>query len=144
MAVLGSTNSRPHALTMQGDFVYKHSSTLFSSSSSPFVTSTMNAVAVPSSRPVQLQPNQQPLSPWEFTRRKRWADLLMSELSEAIVLILSPRHKVLFCNPTVREILGWQNGELIDRDLTDLVNGLCLTRSYLSCLSDSYRYVRSS
>jgi hypothetical protein len=47
----------------------------------------------------------------------------MSELSEAIVLVLSPRRKVLFCNPAIREILGWQDEELIDRDFADLVNG---------------------
>jgi PAS domain-containing protein len=84
----------------------------------------MSAVARPPSRPVQLQPNQQLVPPWEFTRRKRWADLLITELTEAILLVLSPARKVLFCNPAVREILGWQDEDLIDRDLTDLVNGL--------------------
>jgi PAS domain-containing protein len=84
----------------------------------------MSAVAGPPSRPVQLQPNQQSVPQWEFTRRKRWADLLITELSEAILLVLSPARKVLFCNPAVREILGWQDEDLIDRDLTDLVNGL--------------------
>ncbi|KAH9981536.1 hypothetical protein BGW80DRAFT_1162376 [Lactifluus volemus] len=83
----------------------------------------MSAVAGPPSRPVQLQQNQSPLPQWEFTRRKRWADLLITELSEAILLVLSPSRKVLFCNPAVREILGWQDEDLIDRDLTNLVNG---------------------
>lgn len=92
----------------------------------------MSAVAGPSSRPVQLQPNQQNVHPWEFTRRKRWADLLMTELSEAIVLVLSSRRKVLFCNPAVREILGWQDEDLIDSDFKDLVNGLYPTRSHRS------------
>ncbi|KAH9997483.1 hypothetical protein BJV77DRAFT_1065110 [Russula vinacea] len=92
----------------------------------------MSAAAGPSSRSVQLQPTQQNVQPWEFTRRKRWADLLVTELSEAIVLVLSSRRKVLFCNPAVREILGWQDEELIDRDFKDLVNvndrlGLCET-----------------
>jgi len=91
----------------------------FSFSSIP---SLMNAVAPPPSRPVQLQPNQQLVPSWEFTRRKRWADLLITELSEAIVLVLSPRRKVLFCNPAVREILGWQDEDLIDRDFKHLVN----------------------
>jgi PAS domain S-box-containing protein len=90
----------------------------------------MSAVAGPSSRPVQLQASQQNVHPWEFTRRKRWADLLMTELSEAIVLVLSSRRKVLFCNPAVREILGWQDEDLIDSDFKDLVNGLYPTRSH--------------
>jgi PAS domain-containing protein len=92
----------------------------------------MSAVAGPSSRPVQLQPSQQNVHPWEFTRRKRWADLLLTELSEAIVLVLSSRRKVLFCNPAVREILGWQDEDLIDNDFKDLVNGLYPTRSHRS------------
>ncbi|KAH9998174.1 hypothetical protein BJV74DRAFT_877267 [Russula compacta] len=83
----------------------------------------------------------------------------MSELSEAIVLILSPRRKVLFCNPAVREILGWQDEELIDRDLTDLVNvndrlGFCKTYAHsierreelhfyarLCCKPDSFTHI---
>lgn len=102
----------------------------------PSIASPMSAVAGPSSRPVQLQQSQQNVQPWEFTRRKRWADLLMTELSEAIVLVLSSRRKVLFCNPAVREILGWQDEDLIDSDFKDLVNGLYPTRSYRS--SSSY------
>jgi len=95
------------------------------------IASPMNALsAPPSSHTVQLQPNQLPLPPWEFTRRKRWADLLITELSEAIVLVLSPRRKVLFCNPAVREILGWQDGELIDKDFKDFVNGLYPSRPH--------------
>jgi hypothetical protein len=86
----------------------------------------MNAVASPSSRPVQLQPNPHPVPPWEFTRRKRWADLIVTELSEAIVLILSPGRKVLYCNPSVREMLGWLDDDLVDMDFTELVNGLYL------------------
>lgn len=82
----------------------------------------MNAVASPPSRPVQLQPNPHP--PWEFTRRKRWADLIVTELSEAVVLVLSPGRKVLYCNPSVREVLGWLDDDLVDMDFTELVNGL--------------------
>src|SRR6266576_5693301 len=97
----------------------------------------MSTVAGPSSRPVQLQPSQQNVHPWEFTRRKRWADLLMTELSEAIVLVLSSRRKVLFCNPAVRAILGWQDEHLIDSDFKDLVNGL-YPHSIASPSSSSY------
>ncbi|KAH9030619.1 hypothetical protein EDB85DRAFT_1866328 [Lactarius pseudohatsudake] len=82
----------------------------------------MNAVASPSSRPVQLQSSPHPTPPWEFTRRKRWADLIVTELSEAIVLVLSPGRKVLYCNPSVREMLGWLDDDLVDMDFTELVN----------------------
>jgi PAS domain-containing protein len=60
---------------------------------------------------------------FEFTRRKRWAELLVNELSEAITLVLSPVGKILFCGPAVTELLGWRDEELIDGDLLELVNG---------------------
>jgi len=83
----------------------------------------------------------------------------MTELSEAIVLVLSPRRKVLFCNPAVREILGWQDGELVDKDFKDFVNvndrlGFCETYAHsierhedlhiyarLFCKSDSFTHM---
>lgn len=60
---------------------------------------------------------------FEFTKRKRWADLLIHELSDAIILILSSDAKVWFCGRAVSELLGWSDAELIDRPFTDLVNG---------------------
>lgn len=62
-------------------------------------------------------------STFEFTKRKRWADLLIHELSEAIIFVLSNECKVLFCSKAVSELLGWRDAELIDKDLVDLVNG---------------------
>lgn len=59
---------------------------------------------------------------FEFTKRKRWADLLIHELSEAIILVLSNDAKIWFCGRAVSEILGWSDAELIDRPFTDLVN----------------------
>ncbi len=97
----------------------------------------MNAVASPSSCPVQLQSAQHPVPSWEFTRRKRWADLIVTELSEAIVLVLSPGRKVLYCNPSVREMLGWLDDDLVDQDFTELVNGRFLPRSSLPSSSST-------
>lgn len=59
---------------------------------------------------------------FEFTKRKRWADLLIHELSEAIIFVLSPAAKVWFCGRAVAELLGWSDAELIDHPFTDLVN----------------------
>ena len=63
------------------------------------------------------------LSASEFTKRKRWADLLITELTEAIVLILSPQCQILYCSAAVRELLGWRDEDLIDTEFLDLVNG---------------------
>ncbi|KAH9928189.1 uncharacterized protein B0H18DRAFT_1001723 [Fomitopsis serialis] len=59
---------------------------------------------------------------FEFTRRKRWADLLVTELREAIVLVLSPTCKVWYCGAAVEELLGWKDEELVDGDIADLMN----------------------
>jgi PAS domain-containing protein len=63
------------------------------------------------------------LPTFDFTRRKRWAELLVHELAEAIALVLSPSGKIWFCSPAVSDLLGWRDEELIDGDIFDLVNG---------------------
>ncbi|KAH9832950.1 uncharacterized protein C8Q71DRAFT_839903 [Rhodofomes roseus] len=59
---------------------------------------------------------------FEFTRRKRWADLLVTELREAIMLVLSPACKVWYCGTAVEDLLGWKDEDLVDGDITDLMN----------------------
>ncbi|KAI0032828.1 hypothetical protein K488DRAFT_24956, partial [Vararia minispora EC-137] len=66
-------------------------------------------------------PSKPPPS-FDFTRRKKWADLLITELSEAIVFVLSPQAKVLFCSHSVYELLGWKDDELVDRDLFEWIH----------------------
>lgn len=59
---------------------------------------------------------------FEFTKRKRWADLLVTELSEAIILVLSATCQVWYCGAAVTELLGWKDEDLVDVDLTDFMN----------------------
>ncbi|KAI0664710.1 hypothetical protein C8Q70DRAFT_7931 [Cubamyces menziesii] len=74
------------------------------------------------------QGQQPPLSPvkeipvFEFTKRKRWADLLITELNDTIILVLSESCQVWYCGSAVTEILGWREEELVDGDLADLMN----------------------
>ena len=49
----------------------------------------------------QLYPPSPLLSAFEFTKRKRWADLLITELTEAIILILSTQCQILYCSAAV-------------------------------------------
>ncbi|KAM5531739.1 hypothetical protein V8D89_014588 [Ganoderma adspersum] len=69
-----------------------------------------------------------PLSPtkeipvFEFTKRKRWADLLVTELNDTIVFVLSEACQVWYCGNAVTELLGWRDEELVDSDLIDLMN----------------------
>ncbi|KIM55062.1 hypothetical protein SCLCIDRAFT_1221475 [Scleroderma citrinum Foug A] len=66
--------------------------------------------------------SQIPAATFEFTKRKRWADLLIHELSEAIIFVLSNDAKVWFCGRAISELLGWRDADLIDRNFTDIVN----------------------
>ncbi|KAH8099502.1 blue light receptor [Cristinia sonorae] len=61
-------------------------------------------------------------SVFEFTKRKRWADLLITELSEAILFVLSPAGKVWYCGAAVTELLGWKDEDVVDRQFSDYVN----------------------
>ncbi|KAF8735826.1 hypothetical protein AX14_001402 [Amanita brunnescens Koide BX004] len=58
---------------------------------------------------------------FEFTKRKRWADLLAAELADVIILILSPAREILYCGNAVTELLGWRVLDLLDHDLLDLI-----------------------
>ncbi|KAI0705908.1 hypothetical protein BC835DRAFT_1314125 [Cytidiella melzeri] len=59
---------------------------------------------------------------FDFTKRKRWADLLVSELTEAIMLVLSQTGQVWYCGPAVEELLGWKDEEVIDTNFCDIMN----------------------
>lgn len=79
-------------------------------------------------------PVQQPLSPvkeipvFEFTKRKRWADLLVTELNDTVIFVLSETCQVWYCGSAVTELLGWRDDELVDGDLLDLMNGASRSR----------------
>lgn len=82
------------------------------------MSATTSTAADGSSAQKELQQHN-----FEFTKRKRWADLLIAELAEAIILILSSSRKVLFCSAAAYELLGWRDEEFIDIDLCDFMNG---------------------
>ncbi|KAJ7766816.1 white collar 2 type of transcription factor [Mycena metata] len=59
---------------------------------------------------------------FEFGKRKRWADLVITELVDVLLLVLSPQGKVLYCGNGLKGLLGWQDADLIDYDFADLLN----------------------
>jgi len=81
-------------------------------------------------------PSKHPLV-FEFTKRKKYADLLITELTEGIVLVLSSDCKVLYCGTAVTELLGWRDEDLIDGDLIKLINGEKI--HVLQCIALIYR-----
>ena len=82
----------------------------------------------------QLAQQKSPLPTYEFTKRKRWADLLMTELVDNVTFVLSPIGNVLYCGPAVTEILGWKNNELLDINFIELVDGVffCIDWTFLT------------
>ncbi|KAJ6525459.1 white collar 2 type of transcription factor [Mycena vulgaris] len=59
---------------------------------------------------------------FEFGKRKRWADLVITELVDVLLLVLSPQGKVLYCGNGLKGLLGWNDTDLIDFDFADLLN----------------------
>lgn len=60
---------------------------------------------------------------FEFTRRKRWLDILVSELPDLAVFVLSETGTIWYTGPAVKDLLGWKVGELIDKDVAHILNG---------------------
>ena len=59
---------------------------------------------------------------FEFPKRKRWADLLLTELVDDVAFVLSPSYRIMYCGTAVTELLGWKDVELSDLDFLDLVS----------------------
>ncbi|EJF66146.1 hypothetical protein BD309DRAFT_971911 [Dichomitus squalens] len=89
------------------------------------------ASSAPPPQPVPDASSSQPADPlspakeipvFEFTKRKRWADLLVTELNDTVILVLSETCQVWYCGNAITELLGWRDDELVDGDLIDLMN----------------------
>ena len=61
-------------------------------------------------------------STYEFTKRKRWPDLLITGLVDSVLFILSPSCTVLYVATAVNELLGWKDVDLVDLDFIKLIN----------------------
>ncbi|KAF5357959.1 hypothetical protein D9756_001458 [Leucocoprinus leucothites] len=65
-----------------------------------------------------------PLSTFEFpNKRRRWADILITGLTDVLILVLSPEGKVLYCGTAVMELLGWNETDILDLHLNDFIIG---------------------
>ncbi|KAG9127843.1 blue light receptor [Ceratobasidium sp. 392] len=59
---------------------------------------------------------------FEFTKRKKWADILISELSGSLLLVLNPSAHILWASPAIAEQLGWREDELLERPVRDILH----------------------
>ncbi|THU88611.1 GATA-domain-containing protein [Dendrothele bispora CBS 962.96] len=96
-------------------------------------------MASPATAPHKSAPSSSAPITFEFTKRKRWADLLITELADTTVFILSPQLTILYCSPAITELLGWKELDIVDHDFTELVNAGDDQRTFRACFEDSLR-----
>ena len=63
---------------------------------------------------------------FEFTRRKKWQDILLSELPDTVLFVLDVHRVIQYANPGATEALGWDVEEMVDKDVLDFVNSAYL------------------
>ncbi|KIM49364.1 hypothetical protein M413DRAFT_105950 [Hebeloma cylindrosporum] len=73
-----------------------------------------------------------PSTGYEFPKRKRWADLILTELVDVVVFIVSPACKILYCGAAITEILGWRDIDLIDLDFSELIDEVDQPRFHIA------------
>ncbi|KAG6862050.1 hypothetical protein C0995_007180 [Termitomyces sp. Mi166 len=67
-----------------------------------------------SSEPTQVGSATGTPKTFEFTKRKRWADLLVTELADGTNLVLSKTRIILYCAPVITEMTGWKSADLLE------------------------------
>ncbi|EJD53150.1 GATA-domain-containing protein [Auricularia subglabra TFB-10046 SS5] len=59
---------------------------------------------------------------FDFTRRKKWQDILVTEVSGCMTVVLSLQGKVLFATRSVREILGYRETDIVDTNISEYLH----------------------
>lgn len=59
---------------------------------------------------------------FEFTRRKKWTDILFSELPDTVLFVLDFTRVIQYANPGASEALGWDVEEMVDMDVLKFIN----------------------
>ncbi|KAG9030168.1 blue light receptor [Tulasnella sp. JGI-2019a] len=76
---------------------------------------------------------------FDFTKRKKWPDLLVTELSGVVMLVLSKAGKLLFCGEAAKELLGWKD-EVVDLKISDLIHPddeRAFARAFNDCVNNA-------
>ncbi|PAV23836.1 white collar 2 type of transcription factor [Pyrrhoderma noxium] len=69
-----------------------------------------------------ISQQQQSKTQFEFTRRKKWTDVIISELPDTLILVLDSEARIQYVNASVRELLGWDVDELSESSVLTLIN----------------------
>ncbi|KAJ3548749.1 hypothetical protein NMY22_g1140 [Coprinellus aureogranulatus] len=59
---------------------------------------------------------------FEFTKKKRWGDLVTADTVEDVGFIVNRFMTVLWCGPAICEVLGWRETDLLDAEVTEYMN----------------------
>ncbi|KAF7295539.1 hypothetical protein MIND_01093900 [Mycena indigotica] len=59
---------------------------------------------------------------FEFGKRKRWADLVITELVDVLLLVLSRHANILYCGNGLKNTLGWNDTDILDQNFTDFIH----------------------
>lgn len=78
--------------------------------------------------------NQRSHAVFEFTKRKRWADILISELVNVAVFVFSTSGTVLHCDAATQPVTGYTEDQLLSKNFTDFLHGTTSLGSSLTLL----------
>jgi len=56
-----------------------------------------------------------------FLKRKRWAELLVTELADGTNFVSFTSGTVLYCGPVLTKLTGWRDTDLLDHDILKVV-----------------------
>jgi hypothetical protein len=73
--------------------------------------------------PVSLQNTS---GQYDYTKRKRWGDLISSEVVETVAFVVNSSLTVLLCGAAICELLGWRDADFLDTELTEYMDGMAL------------------
>jgi PAS domain S-box-containing protein len=67
---------------------------------------------------------------FEFTKRKRWADVLVSELVNVAILVFSQTGAIIHADAAVHTVTGYSEDQLLGKNFSDILHGqFCQARS---------------
>ena len=60
---------------------------------------------------------------FEFTKRKRWADVLVSELVNVAILVLSQTGSIMHADAAAHTVTGYSEDQLLGKNFSDIIHG---------------------
>ncbi|CCA71461.1 related to white collar photoreceptors-like protein-Laccaria bicolor [Serendipita indica DSM 11827] len=79
-------------------------------------------------------------SGFEFTKRKRWADLLVSELVNVAILVLSQTGTIIHCDAAVHTVTGYAEDQVLGKNFADLLHQedtLAFFKAFEGCIASN-------